>query len=91
VTLPYENATSGKGAVDDMQKLLRGFGASSFGVMEEFDKGEVVVQFLWPCEPALLGVDDGVPNRMDRVKALGNTLIPQIPELLGRAILAAST
>lgn len=45
--LPYENATSGKSAVDDMQKLLRGFGASAFGVMEDFDKGEVIVQFTW--------------------------------------------
>lgn len=46
-SLPYENATSGKAAVDDMQKLLRGFGASSFGCMEDFDKGEVIVQFEW--------------------------------------------
>lgn len=45
--LPYENATSGKAAVDDMQKLLRGFGASSFGVMEDFERGEVIVQFTW--------------------------------------------
>jgi DNA (cytosine-5)-methyltransferase 1 len=48
-----------------------------------------VWQQRWPCEPALLGVDDGIPNRMDRVKALGNTLLPQIPDLIGRAILEA--
>lgn len=47
MTLPYENATSGKAAVSEMQKILRGFGASSFGVMEDFDAGEVIVQFLW--------------------------------------------
>jgi hypothetical protein len=47
MALPYENATSGKNAVADMQKLLRGFGAASFGVMEEFDKGEVIVQFTY--------------------------------------------
>ena len=45
--LPYENATSGKSAVDEMQKLLRGFGASSFGVMEDFAAGVVTVQFAW--------------------------------------------
>lgn len=45
--LPYENATSGKAAIDDMQKVLRGFGASSFGVMEDFTVGEVLVQFTW--------------------------------------------
>lgn len=47
MTLPYENATSGKTAIDEMQKILRGFGASSFGVMEDFQHGAVTVQFLW--------------------------------------------
>ena len=46
-TLPYENATSGKGAIDEMQRLLRGFGAGSFGTMDDFAKGEVIVQFEW--------------------------------------------
>lgn len=43
----------------------------------------------WPCEPALLGMDDGVPSRVDRTRCLGNTLVPQIPELIGRAILSS--
>lgn len=47
MTLPYENATSGKAAIDDMQKLLKGFGAASFGVMEDFAAGDVIVQFQW--------------------------------------------
>jgi hypothetical protein len=45
--LPYENARSGKAALNDMQKILQGFGASSFGCMEDFDKGEVILQFRW--------------------------------------------
>ncbi len=45
--LPYENATSGKAAIDEMQRLVRGFGASSFGVMDDFAAGEVIVQFTW--------------------------------------------
>lgn len=45
--LPYENATSGKAAVEEMRKLLQGFGAASFGVMEDFAAGEVIVQFVW--------------------------------------------
>ena len=45
--LPYENATSGKAAVEEMRKLLIGFGATSFGVMEDFEKGEAIVQFVW--------------------------------------------
>lgn len=32
-------------------------------------------------------VDDGVPNRVDRTGACGNAVVPQIPELIGHAIL----
>jgi DNA (cytosine-5)-methyltransferase 1 len=42
---------------------------------------------IWPDEPALCGVDDGIPCRLDRIAALGNAVIPQIPEMIGRAIM----
>lgn len=47
MTLPYENATSGKRAIDDMQKLLQEFGCGSFGQMMDFEKGELLVQFTY--------------------------------------------
>lgn len=43
----------------------------------------------WRSEPGLGRVAYGVPDRLDRVGALGNAVVPQIPELIGRAILAA--
>ena len=43
----------------------------------------------WSPEPAVGRVANGVPNRVDRLKGLGNAVVPQIPELIGRAILAA--
>lgn len=33
----------------------------------------------------------GIPNRVDRIAALGNCVLPQIPEIIGRAILAAES
>lgn len=47
MSLPYENATSGKKAIDDMQKMLQEFGCGSFGQMMNFDTGELLVQFSY--------------------------------------------
>lgn len=46
----------------------------------------------WPTEPAVRRADDGVSRKLDRsrLKALGNAVVPQIPELLGRAWMAAA-
>jgi hypothetical protein len=30
-----------------MERTLKAFGASSFGVMDDFDKGQATVQFSW--------------------------------------------
>jgi DNA (cytosine-5)-methyltransferase 1 len=43
----------------------------------------------WRVEPDVGRVAHGVPKRVDRLKALGNAVVPQIPEMIGRAILAA--
>lgn len=43
----------------------------------------------WSREPRLGRVADGVSSRVDRVAALGNAVIPQIPEFIGNAILAS--
>ena len=39
--------------------------------------------------PVLCGKGDGLPNVSHRIAALGNAVIPQIPELIGNAILQA--
>ena len=41
----------------------------------------------WEAEPNVGRVAHGVPFRVDRLKSLGNAVVPQIPELIGRAIL----
>jgi DNA-cytosine methyltransferase len=43
----------------------------------------------WAFEPDVGRVAHGVPNRVDRLKQLGNAVVPQIPELIGRAICQA--
>ena len=44
---------------------------------------------FWPTEPDVGRVAHGVSNRVDRLKALGNAVVPQVVEQIGRAILAA--
>ena len=41
----------------------------------------------WTVEPSVGRVAYGIPNRVDRLKGLGNAVVPQIPAVLGRAIL----
>ncbi|MCP4108342.1 MAG: DNA cytosine methyltransferase [Desulfobacteraceae bacterium] len=43
----------------------------------------------WPAEPGVGRVANGIPKKLDRLKGLGNAVVPQIPELLGHAILAS--
>lgn len=52
--------------------------------------GDYVGSFTWwKAEPKLGRVADGVPDRVDRLAALGNSVVPQIPEMIGHAILSA--
>jgi DNA (cytosine-5)-methyltransferase 1 len=41
----------------------------------------------WSSEPNVGRVAHGVPHRVDRLKGLGNAVVPQIPELIGNAYL----
>ena len=45
---------------------------------------------FWLPEPDVGRVAHGVPRRVDRLKALGNAVVPQVVEQIGRAILKAA-
>ena len=70
-------------------------GIGTFSANENCQTGQ-----YWSTEPAICGVDDGlsdefykgrvamgIKNRANRLKALGNSVVPAIPKLIGRAIL----
>lgn len=44
-------------------------------------------QNWWDIEPELGRVAHGIPNRVDRLKGLGNSLVPQIPYYIAQSIL----
>lgn len=43
--------------------------------------------FNWCTEPGMGRVAHGVSDRVDRIKGLGNAVVPQIPEVIGRVIM----
>jgi DNA (cytosine-5)-methyltransferase 1 len=84
------------GAVDDEASRLPGLVANANGSrLEIILNGEAGKRApalgapYWAGEPDVDRVAYGVPHRMDRLRALGNAVVPQIPELIGRAILAS--
>ena len=42
----------------------------------------------WATEPDVGRVAHGVPSRVDRLKGLGNAIVPQVAEYIGRRVLA---
>ena len=44
-------------------------------------------QGWWSVEPDVGRVAHGIPHRVDRLKALGNSLVPQIPFYIGQSII----
>lgn len=45
MSLPYENASSGNNAINDIQKMLRSFGCQRFATGEDYETGELFIQF----------------------------------------------
>ena len=48
----------------------------------------VSIRGEWAIEPDVGRVANGIPDRMDRLTRLGNSVVPQIPEAIGRAIMS---
>ena len=44
---------------------------------------------VWSPEPCLGRVADGVPNRVDRIKGLGNAVVPQLIQAIGELVIEA--
>jgi len=77
-------------------KGLEGFreGSSEFGQInstsESSDRGQTkVAQGWWSVEPNVGRVAHGIPGRVHRLKGLGNSIVPQIVEEIGKALIKA--
>ena len=59
--------------------LFSGIGGLELG-LERAGLGES----WWAVEPDVGRVANGVPKRVDRLKCLGNAVVPQVAEVIGR-------
>ena len=41
----------------------------------------------WPDQPSVCRVANGIPRRVDRLRCLGNAVVPQVAEVVGRVIM----
>ena len=67
------------------QSPVRGMADGIFHRLDQAGIADPWADGEWPGVPR---VAKGVPDRVSRLSSLGNSLVPQIPEMLGRAILA---
>ena len=72
--------------VKDWQEIEQGREIFSFAEPGRF----CGIPKWWEVEPDLGRVAHGVPSRVDRLKGLGNAVVPQVAEVVGRLVVAHS-
>jgi DNA (cytosine-5)-methyltransferase 1 len=95
----------GEGEGHKRERIRADFGAACQGVSDADHQGESDVPVngqarrglpelagghgWWSVEPDVGRVAHGVPARVDRLRGLGNAVVPQVVEVIGRAIIKA--
>jgi len=63
-----------------------GHDASTITDRDAQDLGVDIFTENWRVEPGVCRVVDGVPNRLDRLKCVGNSIVPQVAEVILREV-----
>ena len=79
--------SSGENTVANTDIPQRPRDSRPIGILAEYAK--LGRASWWSTEPDVGRVANGIPERAHRLKGLGNAVVPQIPELIGYAILDA--
>jgi len=79
----------------EISRGLRGLSTDTGQVREQRDyaRGEEshAGRQWWAIEPDVGRVAHGVPSRVDRLRGLGNAVVPQVAELIGRMVIDYDT
>jgi len=76
--------------LEGLGQSSRQFNETSSSTSSSEERQGQVGQGWWEFEPNVGRVAHGVPGRVHRLKALGNSIVPQIAEEIGRAIIKAA-
>ena len=61
------------------------------GKADEIHGGSAGREAIWNGKHSIRRVADGIPNRVDRLRGLGNAVVPQVAEFIGRQIVQHMT
>ena len=78
-----ERGTGRQGNRNGHGSTQRGMGDLADGLSAEL----LNIGLIWETEPDIPRVTTGEKNRVKKLKALGNSVVPQIPEIIGRLIM----
>ena len=83
----YTNGARGEVGISGQESWQEGYAG------ESHDQGDQQLRRSprgeWPAEPRVGRVADGIPNRVDRIRGLGNAVVPQLIQAIGELVLAA--
>ena len=77
---------SGEDVADTSGEGLQGDVGQGKARAQGQPEGHPAERGFWPTEPAVGRVANGIPRRVDRLKGLGNAIVPQIAMQIGIAI-----
>ena len=80
------SSSSGNGISNTDSQRLQGLGTER-ELRESQEERSFSWERWWELEPDVGRVANGIPKRVDRLKGLGNSLVPAIPFIIGNSIL----
>jgi len=84
--LHTESCGSGQAVADNLQQQAGRDNKTRFQYEFAGSCKNGLFRERWKTEPDVGRVAHGVPDRVDRLRGLGNAVVPQIPMILGQAI-----
>ncbi len=85
-----ELANTDSERLEGLRQSRSQFNETSSSTSRSEEQQGQVDQGWWSVEPNVGRVAHGVPGRVHRLKALGNSIVPQIAEEIGRALIKAA-